>query len=188
MIGRPKYLFGSMFLAVLIPLLHGSKEDPGFTGMWELEPEKSTDMDPWRGLKLEIREKGSSVTFIRSWTAGRYSHRDSMTLQIGGIKNEIPLRPGKWIDNVYLGVFVTPNSKKAVVANWEDDGQSLHLETNLKLETSQGEAPLSIHSYYRLSADASALILTETRSTRQTGPPLVYVFSRLKPQSPEGHE
>jgi hypothetical protein len=164
---------------LLVGLLAGApKGDPRFSGVWKLDRKKSADIDPWRQLTLEIRQAGASVILIRTWKAGRYSQRDAIMVKTGGVTNRVPLRPGKWMEAVHLGVYVSPNTERQIVAKWQEGGKVLWLESRYTVETSQGEREIQIDRTLRLSKDGKTLTLTEKRSTRQSGPPLVFVFTK----------
>jgi hypothetical protein len=56
---------------------------PAFNGKWEYIPHKSTDIDLWGSLSVEIRQSGGVVTVINTWGKGR-SFRDSLRLSSWG--------------------------------------------------------------------------------------------------------
>ncbi len=170
----------SVWLAItfLLLLTPGLRAQSPLSGTWKLDRQRSSDVDPWRAVTLEIRERGNTITFIKTWKAGRYSQRDSMTVVTGGAENRLPIRPGKWMEQVHLAVYVPREAVREVVANWGNTGRVLRLQSRYTLETSQGETPITIEREFRISGDGQTLTVTEKRSSRKTGPPLVFVYTR----------
>jgi hypothetical protein len=160
--------------------LSAQSDSSGLAGKWKLERERSTDMDPWREWVYDIREDGDRMTLVKTLRSGRYFQRDSMTVLPDDQERETSIEPGKWIERVHLGARVGPGSRRLVRARWEEDGQVLYIQSRLTLETSQGDTPVIIESRFHLSQDASTMALTEVRSTRTEGNPLVYDFSRVE--------
>jgi hypothetical protein len=166
------------------PLLFGANGDPAMNGVWKLDPKTSSDIVPWRSMRLEIHQDGSMLTLVHVWQAGRReSQRDSITVTTDGKTNTIALKPGKWPENVHLGVYGGHDARREVVATWEDDGKTLRLRSQYSLETSQGSHRVTVERSYRVSADGSTLTVEEMRSTRQTGPPLVFVYKKSEPEA-----
>ncbi len=146
-----------------------------FDGIWTLQKEKSTNIDPWEEWSLQITNGGSSVTMIKDLRAGRYGQKDTMHIIADGKPHEIPMHPGKWLENVHLAVYGSGSAVRTVVATSTDS--TLQLRITEKLQTEQGEAMVVISQHYSISADNTTLTMDETRSSRTTGPSLHYVFS-----------
>jgi hypothetical protein len=160
--------------------LSAGSENSGLAGKWMMERERSTNIDPWRELIYDIREEGDRITVIKTLRAGRYIQKDSLTVVPDDQERETSLRSGKWIERVHMGARVGLESTRFVRARWEEDGRVLYFESRVTLETSQGDTPVIIESRFHLSPDGSSMALTEVRSTRTSGNPLVYDFSRVK--------
>jgi hypothetical protein len=71
--------------AAILTLLYLANPSPSpagrdhpLEGKWEMIPARSTDIDLFGAVGVEIRETGKSVTVIDSWGRGR-SIRDSVT-------------------------------------------------------------------------------------------------------------
>jgi hypothetical protein len=157
--------------------------EPGksdLAGRWILEKERSTNIDPWRELTYDIRLQGSEITLVKTLRAGRYHQRDSMTVIPDDQEREAPMTHGKWMEQVHMGARVGALSMRVVRARWEGGGKVLYLQSRVTVETSQGDAPVIIERRFHISEDGSSMALTEARSTRTSGTPLVYDFSRLK--------
>jgi hypothetical protein len=168
----------NIMIATAIALAGSAANAQSLEGTWVADPARSSDNDPWRGFEVAISFHGDSVTVDRFWRGtARYTQRDSITVPLDET-TEIPIRPGKWMDQVYLGVFVPPDAERAVSTILSKDADSLEVSTIVPLLTSQGETTVVIRSTYALGSDANELILTENRSSRKTGPELRTILTR----------
>ena len=167
------------YVFLLIPLLlpvsgHAQTLD----GTWLVDRERSVDFDPWRRLEVKLSFTDETATIDRFWRANsRYTQSDSITVPVGR-SVRIPVRPGKWMDQVYLAVFVPDDARRSVTATLTEDRRSLTVVTDVPLESAQQDLTVKIISTYSLSDDGSEMTLVETRSTRAGGAPLKYVFVR----------
>lgn len=164
-----------LFLALAF-LLAAAPSNPNFNGTWTLIEDRSTSVDPWRSLALEMEVDGPRVTLKRIWGGNREAgtYTDSMTIRTDGSVHEVPME--QWPDNRHLGAFLAGDSTKRVTAEWIDDGRTLQISTRLQVRTSQGVRPIRIYSEYRVSPDGRHLTLLELRSTRPR--PTHYTFER----------
>lgn len=165
-----------LLLLVVAPLLASAPLPPAFSGTWMLIEDRSTSVDPWRSLTVEIDVDAPRVTLKRIWGGNREAgtYTDSMTIRADGSVHEVPME--QWPDNRHLGAFLAGDSTKQVTAQWLDAEQTLRVESRLHVRTSQGVRPIRIYSEYRLSPDGNHLTLLELRSTRPR--PLHYTFER----------
>jgi hypothetical protein len=171
----------SMGMILVAMSLFGSCHAAGQTGnrcdgSWVLQKEKSTNIDPWGEWTISITRQGHSLFMVKDLRAGRYGQRDSMQVTDDGTPNSIPMHPGKWLQNVHLAVYGADGSKRTVVASSTDSTLSLTITETLP--TAQDGAAVKITQKYAVSADNATLTMDETRSSRESGPPLHYVFSR----------
>ncbi|MCK5572276.1 MAG: hypothetical protein KAJ12_05925 [Bacteroidetes bacterium] len=160
--------------------LSAGSDNSGLAGMWIMERERSTNIDPWRECVYDIREEGDRITLVKTLRSGRYFQQDSLTVVPDDQERETSITSGKWIERVHLGARVGLGSTRFVRARWEEGRQVLYIQSRITLETSQGDTPVIIESRFHLSLDGSTMALTEVRSTRAEGDPLLYDFSRVK--------
>lgn len=170
---------GLVFLAGTRPLAaqdRPAQDRAAFEGTWQIIQDRSTSVDPWRRLRLDIRVESERVILNRIWSGNREAgtYVDSTTVRTDGTPAQIAM--GQWPDNRHLGAFLAGDSTKQVTARWLDDGRTLRMQTRLHVRTSQGTRPIRIYSEYRLSPDQTRLTLLELRSTRPR--PLHYTFRR----------
>jgi hypothetical protein len=143
-------------------------------GSWTIDPARSTELSPWRTYALTIKVDRTQVTIDRQLGWGRRVHAESMQVPLDGTSTSIAVP--YWADNRHLGAYIGGDRQKQVRARLLDGGRILRLESDLTVETQQGERAINILSDYHLSVDGQTLTLIEIRSTRSR--PIVYVFRR----------
>jgi len=151
-----------------------------WAGRWNLDPERSTAIDPWRGLAVVLEPRGDAMAVERHWRGSREAGTvvDAVEVVPGGPPVTVALE--QWPDNRHLGAYLADDSTKTVAAHWADGGRTLVTESTLTVVTQQGEMPIRIYSEYRLAPELDRLDLLELRSTRPA--PLHYVFTRFNDQ------
>lgn len=150
--------------------------NPELSGTWVLDQARSTAIDPWRNLSLEIDVTGEDVSLKRHWRGSREGGAfiDSVRVKAGGDAVKVQLE--QWADNRHLGAYIGGDGTKTVTAQWVDGGKTLTTESHVILSVQQGEAPVRIYTEYRLSSDRNRLDVIEIRSTRPL--PSHYLFTR----------
>ena len=143
-------------------------------GHWRLDPERSTNLAAWRSFDLSIALTDSTARLERRLGWGRRVHEETMEVPLDGTRTAVAVP--YWADNRHLGAYIGGDRQKQVRARLLDGGRILRLESDLTVETQQGERAINILSDYHLSADGQTLTLIEIRSTRSR--PVVYVFRR----------
>ena len=172
----PLFLLACSAILVAHLNAHAQPYSP-LDGDWELIPASSTDIDHFRSLSLAIRTSGTAVTVIHTYHA-RVSIVDSITVAPGGPAIEAPVE--YWVNpiNVHMGMRRTEGSVRVLSGEYGDERKLLSLEEVLHHRGSQGEKPVSIHHQYALTDGDDVLTYTVTRSTRQSGPAITYMFKR----------
>jgi hypothetical protein len=160
------------FLFLSLPAL--AQTPPSLAGQWRIDPERSTELSPWRSIELTISINGDDVTVHRRFGWGRRVFDEELKLNVARAENIVPI--AWWPDNRHLGAYIGDDKAKRVRAEWLDDKRILRLSSDLVLATQQGERAVNILSDYKVSANGRQLTLTEIRSTRNR--PVVYVFNR----------
>jgi hypothetical protein len=175
--GTGRCLLCSLVCALFLPVLALGQGDPGFSGKWTLIPEKSTEIDLYATLSLEIQQDASTVTIFQTWGSGR-SFKDTLKLKTDGSVNQVPVHDRVWPTNVFMGISMQKGETEQVKALWEENGMVLKLEKDYSVLASQGKEQISSIETYQLSPEKETLTLRIDRSTRKTGPEVVYVFKR----------
>ena len=170
----------SMFiLSPLIMLLYpcATRADSGtLDGKWELISDKSTDIDLYGTLSVDIRTQGADLTIIRTWGSGR-SYRDSITLPVGGTVTNVPVTNRVFPSNVFMG-FMMPVGTFREVRAFRENGNGIRLEESFHLRGSQGETDVNATNLFTLSPGGETLSYEIKRSTRTSGPPVKFVLKR----------
>jgi len=169
-------IFSIVFIA-LLPVLGFGKGNPAFNGQWTFIPQKSSEIPLYRYLAVEFQQNGSEVTIIQKW-GKRRSFSDTLRLKTGAKENKVPITNRVFPSNVFMGLSMPVGSTRLVTARWSDGGNTLTVKQRFTIRASQGEAPVTSTSVYRLSDDGELLTLTIARSTRKDGPDLKYVLKR----------
>lgn len=161
---------------IVIPPVCFSSGDPRLSGRWEMIPQKSSEIDLYATLALELRPSGTSITVLTVWGKGR-AYRDSLTLT-AGIRASVPVTNRVFPSNVFMGLMMIPGTERSVLATWTDGGSTLRIEETYPLHGSQGvQTERAVHTF-SLGADEETLVYILERSTRTAGPQLRYVFKR----------
>lgn len=145
---------------------------PQLSGKWVVDPARSSALDPWRKIVLEIEIEGPSVTIAREVSAGR---RVSATTYPLRIDETVKVPVAWWTGNRHIGAYMGGDGTESIRASWLDD-RTLGVVSHYVLTTSQGETPARSTYEYRLSTDAKSLTVIELRSSRDK--PIVHVFAR----------
>ena len=150
---------------------------PAFNGKWEYIPHKSTDIDLWGTLSVEIRHSGDGLTVINTWGKGR-SFKDSLHLTTTGSRTMVPVRNRVFPSNVFMGLMMPEGTNRQVSASWDDKGTVLKVDEEFRLRGSQGEMGAHAVHRYVLADDGETITYSIQRSTRTTGPEIRYVLKR----------
>jgi len=165
-------------IVLLLPTLSISQGDIEFNGRWSLIPEKSTEIDLFGTLSLEIQHNASTVTIIQTFGTSRV-FKDTLILKTGGVVNLLPIRDRVWPTNVFMGISKERGTNVQVTAVWENNGAILKVEERYDVLASQGKRQIFGINTYELSGDKDILTLHIDRLTRKVGPEVKYVFRKL---------
>lgn len=163
------------FLSIACSGVLHAQVNPDFSGRWLIDANRSTPLDPWRSLEIDISVKGDSVSIIRDYSAGSRVASESMALDMTRASQDVVV--DGWWDNRHIGAYLGGGKKQTVAARWLDEGQTLQLNIDMILETSQGDAPVRVIRELRLSEDGQTLTVLQLRSSRNL--PIVRVFNRI---------
>lgn len=159
---------------VCLAALPAAQANPGFAGEWVTDRELSSALDPFNRIELTIAVDGTTIEMVETYTTGRRRASNTYQLDTSVDTNIVPI--DWWADNRHIGAFIGGDKTMRIRADWVDNGQTLRLESNYILQTSQGETPVRGYSEYRLSRDGERLTRIDLRSSRNL--PVVRVFKR----------
>jgi hypothetical protein len=151
---------------------------PDFSGHWKLDAKLSKNTY-WIGYELDIDHRDKIFSIATTVRYSLYVHhrelRTARTLVIGGPTvaslEELPRR---------MEFLAGQADSIRTRAEWDQDGKTLLLTSDMILETSQGFSPLTTTSRFALSEDAMTLTVTEHRLSRKSQEPTTrYVYRRV---------
>lgn len=161
----------------LVFLPSAAQANNDFDGRWVIDTSRSTALDPWRSLAIEIAVEGDSVAITRFYGGGTRVAQESMTVDTTVAAQTVEVEG--WWDNRHIGAYLGGDKKQTVTARWLDDGRTLQLEIEMILETSQDDIPVRVLREMRLSRDGQTLRVMQLRSSRNL--PVVRVFTKANP-------
>lgn len=168
-------LLALLALGATLASLSFAADTASLAGTWKIDPDRSTELNPWQDLQLTIRVDGDRVAICRHFSAGRRTFDEDIALDVAAPVNVVPV--SWWPDNRHLGAYIGGDKTKRIRATWLDDRRILRLSADLVVSTQQGERAINILSDYKVTANGAQLTLTEQRSTRNR--PVVYTFKRV---------
>ncbi|MBP1647779.1 MAG: hypothetical protein H6Q30_1224 [Bacteroidetes bacterium] len=171
---RPSILLALLIFQLVPGVLFALQK--GLDGSWKLIPERSTDIDLYGTLSIDIRAEGPRLVLIRTWGTGR-SFRDSLSLAVGGTVNRIPVNKRVFPSNVFMGLAMQAGTTREIKAYRTGD-TGIKLEESFRIRGSQGEVPANANHLFTIAPDQDILTYEIQRSTRTSGPPVKFVLSR----------
>lgn len=168
-----------LFCILAVTTLASAQIDQSFIGSWKYVPEKSTEIDLYGTLSVEIQQHGAAVTLIQNWGGGK-AYRDTLVVPdiVKNTPREIEITSRVVPTNVFMGLMMPAGGVRTVTARYDTKTRALVLTDRFPLHGSQGQTPVTVESSYRLSEDKQFLTLTIARSTRTQSPPIVYTFTK----------
>ncbi len=107
-----------LWVSILIAPPARAEQDSTILGVWELIPAKSTNIDWFGTVTVDIRESGKNLTLIQVWGT-RQSYRDSVVLTLGGSSVGVPISNWVFPGNVFMGLMKPAGEKRRLAATWE---------------------------------------------------------------------
>jgi len=149
-------------------------------GHWNILVNKSANIDPWVGLMIDITTDGNRLTIVKRYNGGHPHDRRVDSISVTPGKTEVvTVPPGRWLGEVSMALYYGPGAQRQVLARVSDPGNEIQVESRDTLETAQGRVPVDVQDTFTLSPDGVTMEWRQTRSTRLSGPPLVYSFARV---------
>lgn len=156
----------------------GAQEIP-FTGSWELIKEKSTVIDLFSTVKIDLSVIDKDVKLVRRWGAGSQSYTDSLEARINGSKESVNIDNRLFPTNVFMGIRSEVGSSRKISAKYDKAEYVLTFTETVPILVSQGKyEAANIHT---LKYDPAWDILEYqvTRTSRSEGPVMKLVFKRV---------
>lgn len=174
----PKNMKTVRLLAGLCLMLAGPAlaRDSGFNGQWILLKAQSSDFDYFREVVLGFTVAPDTVTLTTDLGPRRPYH-DTLTFRADGRPQAMPIKDSTFATNLFLGLKLPVGGTKTVTATWEDE-RNLRLEESFDVHASQGTKPMTMTRHFAYDPLTDLLTCRVNRSTRTTGPDVVYLFKR----------
>ncbi|HVU35633.1 MAG TPA: GxGYxYP domain-containing protein [Opitutaceae bacterium] len=172
----PRCIRWLLLAATLITAARAADNAPDLNGRWTILPEKSSAIELYDTLALDISRHGDDVTIQQTWGGDRGLHV-TYALKTGGVDNLVPVTDRVWPTNVFMGVSMDTHVPEHINARWSADGRQLTLDCRYTVLASQGARELRSQETYTLSPYGDELTLTIARPVRE-GAPYTYVFKR----------
>lgn len=151
--------------------------DRRFVGAWELQPERSSDVEPWRSIRLNILLRDGQLVIRRNFWAGRYQALDSLVASLEGREIAVAVAPGKWHELLHVAAYVPEGDSVRCVLRSGGSARQFAVHAKRRLQVAQGITEMSAEYRFRVSADGRTLWLTLIRDSRPT--PVTLVFRRI---------
>ncbi|HLP15456.1 MAG TPA: GxGYxYP domain-containing protein [Bacteroidota bacterium] len=153
--------------------------DPSFIGSWKYIPEKSTEIDLYGSVSLEVKQLGSGARLVQTWGAGN-SYRD--TIELNDLSGRTTMHENissrVFPTNVFMGLSMIVGEQREFTSTYDKKTRTLTIDERMPLRASQGATNVRTISTYNVSDDKQFLTLTIARSTRKESKPLVFTFAR----------
>ncbi|MBN1352954.1 hypothetical protein JXJ21_26425 [candidate division KSB1 bacterium] len=146
-------------------------------GAWTLIPHKSTEIDLYGTLSVEIQKADSNIILIQKWGTGR-SFSDTLNFSPDGSLHDIPIHDRVFQTNVFMGVSMAVGSDRKIKAHWIEPDRILKIEDTFDILASQGRREIRVLHTYQLSENEETLSYSITRSTRADEPATHYLLKR----------
>jgi len=168
----------TLILLLCVPLAAFSQVDPGLLGTWELLPHKSTDIDLYRTIGVELRASGKEIVVVNTWGGKGRNHCDSVVVKTDGSVTKVPVTSRVFPSNAFMGLMMVVGSEREISASVHSGGKLLKLKEKARVRGSQGPIAMSVERTFALAPDGETMSYTIGRSSRTTGPPMTYVLKR----------
>jgi hypothetical protein len=162
-----------LFLVFLTPTAMAA----GIDGNWKLVPERSSQIELYATVALNVKVSGDTITLMQTWGGSR-AFRDTMILPIDDRSHDAVVWDRVWPTNVFMGVRLEPGSTRELSARWEKKGEILAVTETYPLLVSQGERSLTTVHRFALSEGGTILTWTQKRPTRPENSTPTYTFTR----------
>ena len=152
----------------------GGQED-AFNGKWKLIKADSSHLDYFQQATLEFAVTPGHVT-LTTWRGPRRPFQETLAVKTDGQPQSIEITNGTFADDLFMAVKLPVGGHRQVTAQWA--AHVLSIAEVVPVATSQGDSTLRVTRTYELSPSRDLLTCRVTRSSRQTGPALVFVYKR----------
>lgn len=167
-----RLLAGVFVGALLLPSTHA---ESAFNGRWQLDPEQSTSLDPWRSIEMEIAVSDNQLAVSRHF--GAHTRTVDETIKLANQAKPQTITVEGWWDNRHIDAWLANHNQIEVTPEWQDDGRTLVLRIKMILETQQGDRTVGVTRTLKLDPDGQTLREVQVRESRNL--PIEQVYHKL---------
>ncbi|MBN1543530.1 hypothetical protein JW992_15420 [candidate division KSB1 bacterium] len=138
-------------------------------GSWTLIPHKSTEIDLFNALQIDIQNNTDGIRWIRTWGRGR-SVADTVTLPLNGRPIESAITHRAFASNVFMGLSLPVGEMRSFSGEWIVPQKTIRIHERLPVQASQGEQMIEIEHRLNLAENGETLSYELERSTRKSNP------------------
>jgi hypothetical protein len=164
-------------LLILLWLPLQSQSLSPLTGSWNFIHQNSHEIGLYGTLSINIREEAGAVTILQKWGTTRF-FVDSLTLPVNGTQTKLAVSSRVWPANVFMGLSMPVGESRLLSATVLDGGNTLRVTDEYTLRSSQGSSPITVTHTYTVSENGNVLTYTMERSSRRTGPKVIFTLKR----------
>ncbi len=151
-------------------------QNTNMNGQWTLLRHKSSFLDYFQDMTIEISVKEGDATIITRLGPKR-KYEEKLVFTTDGKTSRCPISDGTFATNIHMGLRLPAGGTKEVSASWEKNG-SLRMTEKFPYFASQGLKQGEMQYHYSLSPEKDELTCTIFRTTRKSEEPLKFVFKR----------
>ncbi len=167
-----------LLLILLSPCSWAFSQDIPFTGTWELLKGKSTTIDLFATLEIDLLQTGKEICLTRRWGRGAQSYTDSLPVRMNGSGESVIIESRLFPTNVFMGISAQTGERKKLSSKYDKADYTLTLSEKIPVLVSQGKS--EVENIHLLKYDPSRDILDYeiSRSSRTAGDPIRFVLKR----------
>lgn len=147
-------------------------------GKWILIPEKSTHIDLFGKLSLDIELDQKKIRINRDWGKGSRIFSDSIVLKINSRKQSEVISSRVFPTNVFMGIKIPEGQKKYYRLKWKTGDLRIQITETYPGLISQGEDSFEAEHIFEIDPVNNILTYEILRSSRNSDQPIRYVFKR----------
>jgi hypothetical protein len=164
-----------LLVPALVPSPSRAQISEDFHGNWTLVQHRSTEIDLWRTISLEISSADDRLELIQHWGSPRRRFSDTLSLAIG-TPNRIPVTDRNFPTNVFMGISNDVRGEREFMVSVEKEGARIRIVENVDIRSSQGAGSVTQTHTYALTDESDLITYTIRRPTRDI--PVEYVLKR----------
>jgi len=147
-------------------------------GNWIIMPEKSTHIDLFGDLSINIRINKKEIRISRVWGKGSRIYYDSIVLKINARKQTEVIESRVFPSNVFMGMKIPEGEKKNYRLKWKPGELQIKIIETYPGLISQGDGSFSAEHVFELDPVSNILTYEIRRSSRSGDQAIRYVFKR----------